>query len=98
MVVTGQVAAGGLHQEIVDGLVDPGAVLDEVVLDGRQRRHDADLEPGLLAHLADRRLLDGLTASGVPFGSVQVTASRPRRRMPTTSEEPILSADDDAAG
>ena len=38
VVVAGEVAADRLHQEVVDGLVDPGAPLDEPVLDRIERR------------------------------------------------------------
>ena len=44
---------------------------------------DADLQPGLLLHLAQCRLLRASRrASGVPLGSDQVTPSRSRRRLP----------------
>ena len=49
VVVPGQVAADRLHQEVVDGLVDARAGLDEPVLDRVERPGDPDLEPGLLA-------------------------------------------------
>jgi hypothetical protein len=48
-----EIAADGFHEEIVDGLVDAGAALDERVLDVRQRSRDADLQAGLLGHLAE---------------------------------------------
>ena len=55
-----QVAADRLHQEVVDGLVDARAGLDEPVLDRVQRAGDPDLEPGLLGDLAQGRLLGRL--------------------------------------
>ena len=63
-----QVAADRLHQEVVDGLVDARPRLHEPVLDGPDGRHDADLEPGLLLHLAERRLLDRLIGVGGALG------------------------------
>ena len=52
-----QVAADRLHQEVVDGLVDPGPALDEPVLDRVEDVGDPDLETGLLGDLAEGRLL-----------------------------------------
>ena len=60
VVVAAKVAAGRLHQEVVDGLVDPGAALDEPVLDRVEDVGDPDLETGLLGDLAERGLLAGL--------------------------------------
>src|SRR5439155_13167467 len=52
-----QIAADWLHEEIVDGLVDSRAALDEPVLDGLQNVGDPHFETGLLRHLAECRLL-----------------------------------------
>ena len=63
-----EVAAHGFHHEVVDGLVDPRAGLDEPVFDVVERPSDADLQAGLLADLAQGRLLGGLTALGRALG------------------------------
>ena len=68
VVVERQVATHGLHQVVVDGLVDARALLDEEVLDGPDGRQDADLEPGLLLDLAQGGLLHGLVAVGRSLG------------------------------
>ena len=64
VVVVGQVAPDRLHQEVVDGLVDPRAALDERVVDRVERLRDPDREAGLLADLAEGRLLDRLAGLG----------------------------------
>ena len=64
VVVVGQVAAGRLHQEVVDGLVDARPGLDEEVLDRVERAGDPDLQAGLLGHLAEGGLLGRLAALG----------------------------------
>ena len=68
-------AASPLHvlqEEVVDPLVDaPQAALDVPVFDPRQRRQHPAGDPGLLAHLAHRRLLGGLALLDVPLGSCQ---------------------------
>ncbi len=89
VVVERQVAADGLHQVVVDGLVDAGALLDEPVLDGPDRDQDAHLEPGLLLHLAERRLLDGLVAVRGALGqrpgdAVRVATSTPEHELPAS--------------
>ena len=61
VVVAREVAADRLHQEVVDGLVDPGPALDEPVLDRVEDVGDPDLEAGLLGDLAERGLLARLT-------------------------------------
>src|SRR6476646_3939045 len=68
VVVAAQVAAGRVHQEVVDGLVDPGPALDEPVLDRVERPADPELETGLLADLAEGRLLAGLAGAGRSLG------------------------------
>ena len=68
VVVTGQVAADRVHQEVVDGLVDARAGLDEGVLDRIERSADPDLEPGLLLDLAQGGLLATLTGDRRPLG------------------------------
>src|SRR6185369_5870353 len=68
VVVAAQVATGRVHQVVVDGLVDPGPALDEPVLDRVERPADADLEAGLLADLAEGRLLAGLAGVGRSLG------------------------------
>ena len=95
-----EVAAGGHHQEVVDGLVDARPALDEPVLDGvegarrcrRPGRSPRAPRAGRSPRWSRRRL-------GVPLGSVQVTPSRSRLRLPTTScGAPADEADDDATG
>src|SRR6187200_2763866 len=51
VVMETHVATDRLHQVVVDRLVDACPRLHEVVLDGADGRHDADLETGLLLHL-----------------------------------------------
>ena len=46
MVMAVEVAADRFHHEVVDRLVDPGAGLDEPVLDVLKRSGDANLQPG----------------------------------------------------
>src|SRR5262245_33840 len=53
VIVAAQVAPGGVHQEVVDGLVDAGPALDEPVLDRVERALDPDVEAGLLADFAE---------------------------------------------
>ena len=100
VVVPGEVAAGRLHQEVVDGLVDARPRLDEPVLDRVERAGDPDLEAGLLARpRGGRSPRASRRRSGVPLGSVQVRPSRSRRRLP--DDEPGLArlvANDDPAG
>src|SRR5262245_13390120 len=99
VVVPAQVAAGGIHQEVVDGLVDPGPALDEPVLDRVEGLVDPDVEPGLLADLAEGRLLAGLARVRRALGQgpghdVAVTpaaANDELRRVP-------LVPNDDSAG
>ena len=62
VVVVRQVAARRLHEEVVDGLVDAAAAAHEPVVDVADRSHDADLEAGLLGHLAERRGLTRLVS------------------------------------
>jgi hypothetical protein len=64
MVVALQVATDRFHQEVVDSLVDPRAALDEPVFDRVEDIRDPDLEPGLLADLANGGLLARLTRIG----------------------------------
>ena len=68
VVVAGQVAADGLHEEVVDRLVDPRPVLHERVLDLVERPDDVHREAGLLGHLAESRLLGGLADVRRPLG------------------------------
>jgi hypothetical protein len=97
VVVAREVAAGRLHQEVVHGLVDARAALDERVLDRRQRRTIRTSRP-----VSSRPRAGPSPRSshrdGVPFGSVQVTAIPARRRMPDDEEGDRLRADDDPAG
>src|SRR5262245_47477798 len=99
VVVTREVAADRVHQEVVDGLVDPGARLDERVLDRIERRVDPDLEPGLLLDLAHRGLLAALARDRRALGQ------RPGAAVtlaPTAAHDeprpPGIEANDDAAG
>src|SRR5687767_13831575 len=64
VVVQGGVAADGLHEIEVDGLADALGARREPVLDLTERADRADVESGLLAHLAERGLLEGLLAVG----------------------------------
>ena len=97
VVVTGEVAAGRLHQEVEDRLVDARAALDERVADRVERLDDPDLEAR-----SPRRPRAGRSAravspgKGVPFGRVQVWISLapPGDELRDAGLEP----DDDAAG
>src|SRR5262245_5790181 len=53
VIVEGDVAARGLHEEQVHDLAHPNAVPDVPVADGAQARADLRLQPGLLPDLAD---------------------------------------------
>ncbi len=96
VIVPAEIPAGRLHQEVEDGLVDPGAALRERVADEIERLEDADLQSGLLGHLADGRLLGRLPrdrrALGEGPGSdvVAPTGDEPR--------DAGLEPDDDATG
>ena len=97
--MTGQISTGGFHQEVVHGLVDAGAALDEPVLDRLQRCGDPDLEARLLGHLAQGRLLGGL--AGVrralrqrPGQSVGLAPAAAHHEM----RKAVLIPDDDATG
>src|SRR6185503_9454998 len=99
VVVAGEVAPDRLHQEVVDGLVDPGAALDEPVLDRVEDVRDPDLETGLLGDLAEGGLLAGLTGVG------RALRERPRQDVaiaPTRTNDErrnaVVEANDDAAG
>src|SRR5215210_9576721 len=60
VVVPREVAADGLHEEVMDRLVDPRPVLDEGVPDRLELTHDPDLQTALLGDLADGGLLAAL--------------------------------------
>ena len=88
VVVEREIATDRLHQEVVDGLVDPDPVLDEHVGNRGQRFDDPDLQAGLLLDLAERRLLDGLAGIGSALGK----GPGGRRRSPSRWRSPITSA------
>ena len=99
VIVVGEVAAGRLHQEVVDRLVDALARLDEPVLDRVERPGDPDLEPGLLGDLAQGGLLARLTRLGRALR--QGPGPAVAFATPAADDEPRSSglvADDDAAG
>src|SRR6185295_20003430 len=60
VIVSIEVASDGVHEEVVDGLVDARAGLDEGVFDRVERPADSDLQARLLLDLADRGLLAAL--------------------------------------
>ena len=78
VVVSGEVATGGFHHEIVDGLVDARPRLDEEVFDRIEGARDADLQTGLLGDLPKRLHLLCDVASGVPLGERPMLARRAR--------------------
>ena len=80
VVVVRQVAADGAHQEEVDRLVEARPAADEEVADVADRLLDLDPQAGLLARLAQRRLLQGLAGVGRALGK------RPQRRMAAMDE------------
>jgi hypothetical protein len=85
VVMTGQVAADRLHQEVVDRLVDSRAGLDEPVLDRIEDTGDADGQAGLFGDFAEGRLLAGLA-----------DVRRPLRKGPgATIALPPAAADDE---
>ena len=99
VVVTGEVAADRIHQEVVDRLVDARPGLDERVLDRIEGSADPDLEPGLLLDLAEGGLLAALTGDRRALGQ----GPGPAVALSTAAadDEPRcarLVADDDAAG
>ena len=86
VVVAGEVAAGRLHEEVVDGLVDARART------GRTSTRWTRAAPVIrtsrpVSSATSRRAVSSVVSprSGVPLGSVQVRPSRSRRRLPTTS-------------
>src|SRR6185436_711378 len=87
-----RVPAHVLQEEIVHLLVDAGAAVEEPVLDPRQGGDDAAGHPGLLADLADGRLLRRLSRLDVPFRQL------PALRLLGRDEEDARAADDQAAG
>src|SRR5690348_13262307 len=68
MIMSFQRPTDRLHQEIVDGLVDPRPRLHERVVDPIERSGDPHLEPGLLADLTQRRLFGRLVTLRGAFG------------------------------
>ena len=101
VIMPGEVAADGFHDEVVHGLVDPGAALHEGVVDGRQGGDDPNSQAGLLLHFADGRLLDALARVRRAFrerpGSavaVTVPAAQADNERGTAS----LEANDNSAG
>src|SRR5215204_1060553 len=68
VVMPREVTASGDHEEVVDRLVDAGPSLHEPVLDRVERADDLHLEAGLLAHLAEGRLLGRLVRIGGALG------------------------------
>jgi hypothetical protein len=94
-----EVAAGRLHQEVVDGLVNPRATLDERVVDRIEGPGDADLETGLLGDLAQGGLLAGFPGVGRSLGKgpghdVAISPARPDDEVRDITLEP----NDDPAG
>ena len=94
-----EVAAHGFHHEVVDRLVDPRTGLDEPVFDVLERPGDPDIQAGLLADLAQGRLLGGLAALGRALGkgpgpTVAFAAATADHELGS----PGLIPDDDAAG
>ena len=86
VVVALEVPADRLHEQVVDGLVDPGAALDERVLDDVEGRDDADLEAGLLgAPRAGPSPRASRAGWAFPWAASRCTPSRSRRRRPATS-------------
>ena len=94
-----EVTAGGHHEEVVHGLVDPRARLDEGVVDRLEPADDLDLQPRLLADLADRRRLGGLARVRGALGQrpghgIAIPPTAARHEL-----EPVpVRPDDDAAG
>jgi hypothetical protein len=84
------------HQEEVDGLVEPRRAAHEEVANRAQRCLDLDLDPGLLARLAQRGLLDRLARVG------RSLRERPEDRTAPMDDEdldaPLDGAMDHAAG
>ena len=100
VVVAGEVAADRLHQEVVDGLVDPRPALDEPVLDRVERAGDPDLEAGLLARpRGSRSARASRRRSACPSAASRSRCRGRAGAQPTTScGISGLEADDDAAG
>jgi hypothetical protein len=96
LVVKVQRATDRPHQEEVDRLVKPGRAADEEVADRPEIRLDLRLDPGLLARLAQRGLLDGFARIGRPL------REGPQHRSASMHEEnlghAVDVAMDDAAG
>ena len=67
-VVVAELAAGGLEQVVVHGLVDPAVLGDEPVVDGAERGEHPAADAGLLLDLADRGVLGGLAGLDVALG------------------------------
>jgi hypothetical protein len=56
VVVTGDIAAEGLHEVVAHGLVDAPVLTREAIVDVTDLPDDAHLEAGLLVDLAEGRL------------------------------------------
>ena len=85
-----QLAAGGLEQVVVHGLVDAPVVGDEPVVDGAERRQHPAPDAGLLLDLADRGVLSRLAGLEV--------ALRQRPQQPAPPVEPADQRHARAAG
>ena len=99
MIVALEVTADRLHEEVVDGLVDPGSALDEPVLDRVEVVGDPDLEAGLLSDFAEGCLLTGLAGVRRALGQgpgVDVAIASPGADH--EGGDAVVEADDDAAG
>ena len=99
VVVVREVAAGDLHEEVLHGLVDAPAVAHEAVVDVADAAEDAHLEAGLLADLAQRRLLGRLVPVGRalrqrPGHAVPVATPSPEQELPLGAD----TTQDDATG
>src|SRR5262249_38581728 len=96
VVVVREVPAHRAHQEVVDELVVPYALLDEPVVDRREALDDLDRESRLLPNLTQRCAIDRLGLLEMALRKRPPRRAAARDRDQDDAQAAAVAADDDA--